>query len=186
MTRIFLALGSALTLAACASSPNTTTMSDPAVNLRDFEKFNFVLWDQSPDAAYETLEVGYLKAAVRREMEARGFTYSDDPDLLVNFSVDTQEKLRTRNVPRTTWGIGYDPFYDVYYEDWGMTHETRIEQYTEGWLDIDLIDAVERKLVWQGTTRGRLTKKDYENVQQTLEQAVTEIFQQFPVGGPGN
>lgn len=186
MNRLLLVPGLALLLGACASSPSTTTMSDPTVNLRDYETFNFVQYDQSPDAAYETLEAGYLKAAARRELETRGFTFSDDPDLLVNFSVDTQEKLRTRTVPRSTWGVGYDPFYDVYYEGWGTTHETRIDQYTEGYLDIDLIDAEQRKLVWQGTTKGRLTEKDYENVQQTLELAVREIFQQFPIPGPGN
>ena len=92
-------------------------------------------------------------------MEARGFTKSDDPDL----------------------GIGYDPYYDVYYDGWGTSHETRIDQYTEGKLDIDLNDVKQRKLVWQGTTKGRLTKKDYANAQKTLDEAVVEIFTQFPI-----
>ena len=83
--------------------------------------------------------------------------------------------------------MGIDPIYDdVYSGGWGMTHQTRIDQFTEGTLKIDLIDNEQRKMVWQGSTRGRLTKKDLENAQAVLDAAVVEIFQKFPIAGPGS
>jgi hypothetical protein len=173
-----------LALAACSSSPQSTSMTAPGVNLANYETFNFVQYDQSPDKPYESLELTYLRQATQRQMERRGFTLSDNPELVINFSIDTQEKVQTRTIPRTGYGMGYDPFYDVYVDDWYVTHETRIDQFTEGQLDIDLIDVAQRRLVWQGTTKGRLTKKDLENVQATLNEAVTEVFMEFPVGGP--
>ena len=45
---------------------------------------------------------------------------------------------------------------------------------------VDLIDVAERRLVWQGSTRGRLTRKDMQNVQALLEEAVAEVFAEFP------
>jgi hypothetical protein len=62
-----------------------------------------------------------------------------------------------------------------------MSHEPRIEQYTDGQLNINLVDPQTRQVILQSSTRGRLTKKDYENAQATLDAAVAEIFQQFPV-----
>jgi hypothetical protein len=41
-----------------------------------------------------------------------------------------------------------------------------------------------RKLVWQGSTKGRLTKKDEQNAQKTLSEATAEIFVGFPVPAP--
>ena len=175
-----------LLLASC-SSTSAVSMSDPDVDLSQFHTFNFLQHPDTDNGNYESLETGYLKEAVSRAMTDRRFKLSDDPDLLVNFSIATQEKVRSRTVPSARGGIGYDPFYDVYYDDWAMGHETRIVQYTEGYLNIDLIDPSARKLVWQGATKGRLTKKDYENARKTLNEAVSEIFTQFPVapGGMG-
>jgi hypothetical protein len=36
-------------------------------------------------------------------MEARGFTKSDVPDLVINFSFDEEDKIRTRQVPSASY-----------------------------------------------------------------------------------
>lgn len=168
-------------VAGCSSTPNTVSSADPTVDLGQYQTYNFAAVVDTDGQPYQSLETGYIKAAASRELEARGFSRSDDPDLLVNFAIETQEKVRSRSVPTAGGGLAYDPFYDdVYYDTWGTTHTTRIDQYTEGTLQIDLIDKREAKVVWQGATRGRLTKKDYENPQATLDGAVAEIFTQFP------
>jgi hypothetical protein len=166
-----------MTLLVGCSSSNTVSMSDPEADFSQYKTYNFV----QTTAEYETIASTYLKTSTARELEARGFTKSDDPDLAINFSFDEEEKIRSRQVPSASGGIGYDPYYDVYHDSWGTSHQTQIDQYTEGKLDIDLIDVRQRKLVWQGTTKGRLTKKDYANAQKTLDDAVVEIFTQFPI-----
>jgi hypothetical protein len=166
-------------ITSCSTS-NTVSSVDPSADFSQYKTYGFVSALDTDGAQYQSLESGYLRTAVSRELESRGFSQSDQPDLIINFSIETEEKIVQRSVPRTGGGMGYDPFYDAYYDDWGMSHETRIDQYTEGKLNIDLIDARERKVVWQGSTKGRLTKKDYENAQVTLNKAVTEIFLLFP------
>ena len=114
-------------------------------------------------------------------MQARGFDeVSEDPQLLINFSIETQEKVRSRQVPTGDYGIGYDPFHDVYYDGWGVNHTTQIDQFTEGKLNVDAIDVESRTLVWQGYTKGRITRKEEMNWRTTLNEAVADIFTRFP------
>jgi Domain of unknown function (DUF4136) len=180
----YIRAGSALTLAilttalvACSSTPNTTSNSDPTVDFSKYKTFAFLADLSTDKEAYQSLETTYLKQSVGRELEELGLQQVDsDPDLAINFSVETQEKVTSRSVPSGGYGIGYDPYYDVYYDNWGMNHTTRIDQHTEGKLNIDAIDVKSRKLVWQGSTRGRLTSKAKDNYQETLDEAVKEIF----------
>ncbi len=176
-----LAAGLTLLLQACSSSSNTFSMKDPDADFSRYDTYAFLVDVADNPESFQSIEATLLKQFVGREMEQRGFTQVDeDPDLLINFSIETQEKIASRSVPTGGYGIGYDPFYEVYYGDWGMSHTTRIDQYTEGKLNIDAIDVALRKLVWQGSTKGRLTEEDLRKKEQTLDRAVKEIFEEFP------
>lgn len=175
---VFLTAATGL-LAAC-STP-TVSDADPTADFSSYRTYAFLSDVAADKAPYETLERAHLKSAVGREMNRLGYRQDNsDPDLLINFAVETQEKVQSRTVPTGGYDIGYDPYYDVYTTGWGMSHTTRIDQYTEGTLEIDLIDVDDRKMVWQGRTKGRLTQKDMQNYQSTLSEAVTEIFKKFP------
>ncbi len=56
-----------------------------------------------------------------------------------------------------------------------------IDNYEEGTLNIDIVERASTKMVWEGIAVDRLTKKDKENIQLTIEGAVIEIFKQFPI-----
>jgi len=171
-----------LLLAACASEPNTVSSQDSSVDFSRFKTYAFLVDLAQDKDHYQSLDTTYLKEAVSKEMRGRGFEQVNaDPQLLINFSVETQDKVRSRQVPTGGYGIGYDPFYDVYYEDWHVTHTTQIDQFTEGKLNIDAIDVASRKLVWQGSTKGRITRKEESNWRETLNKAVADIFTRFPV-----
>ena len=168
-------------LSACSSTPATVSTADPSADFSRYKTYAFVQELATDKAGYQSLETTHLMRSVSREMNQRGFRKVDtDPDVAINFSLETQEKVRSRSVPSTGYGVGYDPYYDVYYDGWATTHTTRIDQYTEGKLNIDLIDVSSRKLVWQGSTKGRITRKQEQDMQTTLDAAVIEIFQGFP------
>lgn len=165
-----------LAVAACSSSP-TTVNYDETADFSSYETYAFMADLATDKAAFQSLESTFLKEAVGRELDSLGLQQvAADPDLLINFAIETQEKIRSRSVPTGGYGIGYDPFYDVYGTAWGMGHTTEIDQYTEGRLIIDAIDVKQKKIVWQGSTKGRLTTKALKNYQVTLEAAVQEIF----------
>ena len=74
-----------------------------------------------------------------------------------------------------------DPFYDPWYGYGGMAYETHIDQYTEGTLNIDVVDSNTNKLVWEGSIVGRVTDSDIRNLEQTIDEAVAAIMDNFPV-----
>jgi hypothetical protein len=161
-------------------------MVDESFDFASVRNFDFVPVPSTDGQAYESLETNYLRSAMTRELEARGMQLGSNPDVLVNFSISTQEKVRSRSVPSMGGYVGaYDYYDDVYYDGWARTHETRIDQYTEGQLNIDVIDPVGRRLVWQGSTSGRLTNEMLANARTTLNEAVTEIMGAFPIPLPG-
>ena len=174
----------AFMLGGCASSPTSYSNIDHSVDFRQYETYAFA-GDLSTDKqGYQSLESTYLKRSVSAELERRGLRPSAQPDVVIDFAIDSKEKMRSRSYPASGYYSGYyDPYYDY---GWGMHSEVRIDQYTEGHLVIAAVDAESNKLVWEGSTKGRIGKKEERNVQATLDSAVIEIFQHFPVADPAS
>jgi hypothetical protein len=167
-------------MAGCASTPNTYANADPQADFASYETYGFMPKLSTDGENYESLISNFLKVAVAQEFDRRGMTYAENPDVLVNFYVHTKEKIRTRNVPTTSAYYGWrDPFYDP----WGGYHgyETRVDQYTEGTLNIDVVDAREKKLVWEGAVTGRVTDQAVRNLEASIDKAVAAIFDGYPV-----
>ena len=120
-------------LAACASSPNTFFNADPAVDFDQIKSFGFYSSLSTDDARYQSLVSNFLKVAVSQELVARGLDHDEDnPDVRVNFYINTQDKIKSRSVHTAGGYYGYrDPFYDPcggY--GMGLAYETRIDQYS--------------------------------------------------------
>ena len=127
------------------------------------------------------MESNFLKVAVAQQLDHRGLTYSNSPDLMVNFYINTKEKIRSRSVP--TMGGGYYGYRDPFYDTWGGYggYETRIDQYTEGTLNIDIVDSKSKKLVWEGAIAGRVTDSAIRELEKTIDNAVAAIMGSYPV-----
>ena len=165
----------------CASTPNTIANADPDTDFSQFKTFGFYEQLATDYEKYESIESNFLKVAVAQQLDRRGLSYSENPDLLVNFYIHTEEKIRTRSVPTT--GAYYD-YRDPYLYDPFMdypAYETRIDQYTMGTLNIDFVDANAKKLVWEGMMSGRLTDRDVRNLEKTIDEAVAAIMENFPI-----
>lgn len=176
---------SALLLTACASTPNTFANSDPGTDFSQYRTFGYFPTLSTDKEQYESLESNFLKVAVAQEFSRRGFTYdAENPELRVNFYIHTKDKVRTRSVPTAGGYYGYrDPFYDPWggYGGFGGGYETRVDQYTEGTLNIDVVDVATKKLVWEGSIVGKLTEKDVRDMEKTVDEAVAAVMARFPV-----
>jgi hypothetical protein len=58
--------------------------------------------------------------------------------------------------------------------------ETRVDTYSEGTLNIDVIDAARKQMIWEGVAVGRVTEKTMENLKPEIDQAVAAIFAKYP------
>ena len=166
----------------CASTPNTVSNVAPGVDFSQYSTFGFFSPLSTDQQAYESMVSNFLKVAMAQELDQRGLRYSDSPDLLVNFYINTQEKIRTRNVPSSTRtyysyrrAYRYDPFASY------PAYETQIDQYTVGTLHIDVVDAKAQELVWEGAASGRVTNRAISNLEKTIDDAVAAIMLDFPL-----
>lgn len=169
-----------IAISACASTPKTFSNVDQSIDFSQYETFGFFPTLSTDNEQYESLVSNFLKVAVAQELSKRGLTHSDNPDLLVNFYINTEDKIRTRSVPTAGAYYGYrDPFYDPWVGYGG--YETRIEQFTEGTLNIDVVDAGSKKLVWEGSIVGRVTDEAVQNLERTIDGGVAAIMADFPL-----
>ena len=184
-TKILIVLATFTIASGCASSPNTFSNKDPKVDFSQYRTYAFFSNPGTNHDEYESLVTNFLKVAVAQNMDRRGLEYSKDSDLLVNFYINTKEKIRSRSVPTTSAYYGWrDPFYDA----WGGYggYETTVDQYTEGTLHIDLVDTATNQLVWEGGVTGRVTDAVIRNLEASIDAAVDAIFNAafpLPEGG---
>jgi hypothetical protein len=172
---VTLALTAVLALSACQTRPEIRTQSAPELNTQTYHTFGFVEHPSTDKASYTTLTTRYLEDAVTREMLARGYTQSDHPDLQINFTVASRDRVESYPGP----GVGYSRWGWRGW-GWGWGYGRDVHTYTEGSLTIDVVDHNKRELVWSGTAEGRLTKKVMEQPQPAIDQAVSAIFAKYP------
>ena len=65
-----------LTLAACSSS-NTVSSAVPGVDFSQYKSYGFMTTTGSDGKPYQSLETGYLRTAVSRELDARSWSQSN-------------------------------------------------------------------------------------------------------------
>ena len=108
--------------------------------------------------------------AIESEMLAKGFTKSENPDLLISIFTKSRENV---NINRNNWGWGFG------YGFYGASFGTSVSTSTEGTLYIDLIDANTKELIWQGQGSGYLTQ-NVRKKQERINEFVEEILEAYP------
>jgi hypothetical protein len=185
MIRFATAALAALVLAGCATTPKATirATTDSTADFSQYKTFGFVEKLGTDTANYESMVSASLKNAARRELEARGIAFSaTSPDLLVNFNGKLDEKLRVSQTPSVTMGAGYYGYRGGIYSTWPMyPQETSVDQYTQGTLNVDVVDARRRQLVWEGVAVGRVTESVRGNIPAVIDGVMPEIFAKFPI-----
>ena len=107
-------------------------------------------------------------------MTSKGFTKSDNSDLLIAFFTKEREQVNVNQFNMGWgygWGFGWNPYL------WGGN--TTVTRYPEGTLYIDIIDAKKKELIWQGEGQGVLTK-DTHKKDEVIKEFVTKILEQYP------
>jgi len=118
--------------------------------------------------------------AIESEMNTRGFVKSESPDVLVSIFTKEREQVDIYN---NYWGGGFGWGWNPYF--WGGPgmgmYGNQVSTRTEGSLYIDLIDAKNKQLVWQGKGIGSLYQtKNIEKKEERIKEFVSEILKAYP------
>ena len=126
-------------------------------------------------AEISDLDKRRILRAIENEMLAKGFTKSEEPDLLVSIFTKTKENINIyQNNMYGYYGWGWNPWY------WGVGPNT-VNTTSEGTLYLDLIDAKSKQLVWQGMGTAALAK-EVNKKQERINEIVQKILEKYPPG----
>lgn len=174
---------SALLSACAASKPDIRADYDRTVDFSGYQTFNFYNPMGIEGANYSSILGQMFRDAITREMELRGYTLSDSPDLLMNVSarLDDKTKVTTYNEPMYGGYYGYRAgFYDPWY-GYGYGTQTHVSQYTEGTVNVDMVDINQKRMVWEGVAVGRVDgKKSNDEMRLAISAGVQEMFASYP------
>ena len=175
-------------LSGCSSSGSLRSAYDDSSDFSQYNTYNFYEGAGPETTQYQSLFSQYMVTAITKEMETRGYTMSNDPDILVNFNARLEDKTKVTTSPASMSG-GYYGYRRGYYDPWmgyGYGQETHVSQYTEGTFNIDIVDVKQKKLVWEAVGVGRITDKKLENLEQGIRDGVPRYFALYPfVAGDG-
>jgi len=178
----------ALMLLASCNLVRVLSDYDTDKNFNEYKSYAF--YKTGIDKAHiSDLDKKRILRAIEAEMSNRGFVKSESPDLLV--SIFTKEKdqvdIYNNNFGWGGWGWGGFGWGGFGWGGWGPgfwgagTAGPIASTRTQGSLYIDLIDAKEKELVWQGKGVGTLNNMGkMEKKEARIKEFVSEILQEYP------
>jgi hypothetical protein len=172
----------AIFLAGCATQRGADIRVNmaPDVDLSSYTTFGFPEQTGTDRGGYSTLITEHFKAAVKEQMEKRGYRYVDEnPSLLVNFYANVRERTEIRSRPAIAYGY-YGYRYGLY-DAWPLyARDYDTVTYPIGTANIDIVDARQRQLIWEGVAEGRLRDEHMDNPREAIASAVAQLFERFP------
>jgi len=171
-------------LAGCATTrtPDIHVNQAPDANFSSYGSFGFPEQTGTDRGGYSTLVTSYFKAAVRDQMEQRGYRYVDEnPDLLVNFYAKVHERTEVRPDPSYSAAYGYYGYRYGLYSAWPLYDDAvRTVTYPVGTANIDVVDAHKKQMIWEGVAQGVVSDEDMDHPQQSIVRVVTQLFARYP------
>lgn len=152
------------------SSVRVSSDYDKSVDYSQYKTYAFYK-DGIDKVKIHDLDKKRILKAIERELQAKGMTASENPDVLINIFTEATERVDVSHW-NYGYGWGWGPF------GMGMNHST-VNRSTEGTLYIDLIDGKKKELVWQGVGEGALTK-NIERKEERINEFVNKILAKYP------
>jgi hypothetical protein len=184
--KVFLLPILALVFLSSCVSVRVVSDYDREANFNEYKSYAF--YKTGIDKAQiSDLDKKRILKAIDAELNSRGFVKSQEPDLLISIFTKEREQVDVFNNNFGWGGWGWGGFgwgwpglgwgWGPGWGAWGPNVSTR----TEGSLYIDLIDAKNKELVWQGRGEGTLNNvQNIEKKEQRIREFVAEILQAYP------
>jgi hypothetical protein len=133
------------------------------------------------EGGYNSPIFGQLfREAITREMTERGYSLADNPDLMINVTIRSDDKISM-----TSYSAPYmsGAFYrrpgGYYGSGIGTGVGTRVTETTEASVFIDLVDPKTQRVSWQGVAVVDVTDKVAQQLRDAVYTAVNVVFDQY-------
>lgn len=174
MNKWFLLVCSILLLSAC-SAIKVSTDYDATIDFTKYKTFAF--FKPGIDKAnISDLDKKRILRAIEFELEAKGMTKSENPEMLVSIFTKSRERVQ---VDQNNFGYGFGWGWNPWMMN-GFQSNVNVSQYSEGTLFVDFIDKAKKELIWQGVGTGALRIQNREKKEVRIKEFVKEIIARFP------
>ncbi|WP_292947333.1 DUF4136 domain-containing protein [Olleya sp. UBA1516] len=158
------------------SSVKVAADYDKAVDFNNYKTFAFFK-SGIDKAEINDIDKRRILRAIESELLAKGYTKSQNPDLLVSIFTKSNQRVDVYN---NNWGVGAWGWGGPRW-GWGWNMQPTVSTTTQGILYVDLIDANKKELVWQGQGTGYLSK-NVDKKEERIKEFVTKIMEKYPPG----
>lgn len=179
-----------LILSSCSPSINVYSDFDKNADFSQYRTYAFN--KKSVDKVQiSELDKRRILQAIESELNRKGMTKSETPDLLVGIFTKEREEVDV-NQNFNNWGYGWGGYgwggygwrgYGWGGYGWGYPYFWGGPSYAnssiEGTIFIDFIDTKKNELVWQGEGVGYLTE-DRSKKEAVINEFVAKIMEQYP------
>jgi len=175
-----LALGLAIIIAGCASSPDVGSDYDPVVRFSELKTFSW----QPPaaDGRVNDIVENRVKAAVVDQLSAKGYEEaSAAPDFLVTYRAQVTSSSSSNVSMGMSFGRSRSSGGS---RSRGSsisvsTNTANVNQMRDGILVLNFLDG--NVLIWQGSTTGAIEENlSPEERDRRISKAVSDILEEFP------
>ena len=163
---------------------------DPTIDWTQYKTFEYYGWAEESDKILTRFDRDRIENSFGEEFEKRGLNYVESGgDMIVTLFIVVEQKT-SQTATTTTMG-GYGGYYGGYYGygpgyGWGPGYggmsTTTIQDYDYqvGTLVIDVFDAKEKKLIWEGIGT-KTVDEDPQTRDKNIPKSVQKIMARFPV-----
>jgi hypothetical protein len=171
-------------LVSCASGPTIHSDYDRSVDFSRYQTYGFFNPMGIENPNYSSIFGQVFRDAISAEMDSRGYRKSSNPDLVINVSARLQDKTKVTTTSDPYMHGGYYGYRGGRYGTWGgygYGTSTHVSQYTEGTVNVDMVDLNQKRMVWEGVAIGRLKeKRNNQEMRENIRAGVVEMFQGYP------
>jgi hypothetical protein len=175
--------GVLILLTSCASKPTIESDYDQTIDFSHYKTYGFFNPMSIENPNYSSIYGSIFRDAISKEMESRGYTESDNPDLMINVSGRMKDKTKVTTTSDPYMG-GYYGYRRGAYGAWGgygYGSSTHVSQYTEGTINVDMVDRAQKRMVWEGVAVGRVNeKKTNDETRTNIYAGIQEMFSGYP------
>jgi len=153
-------------LVVSASAQSVQSDYDRSFRFSELKTFSFVIQRRGANdpLATDSLNDGRIRNGLESQLIDSGFKIETErPDFVIAYYVTTKNKLNVQD-------FGYGP------PRWFGGRDIRVNQYSEGTLMVDFIDARTNQVIWRGRASGTLEMK---GVEKKISKSVEKLIKQY-------
>ena len=168
---------------ACSTPVKIHSDYDHSIDFSQYKTYGYYTPMGIENPNYSSLLGQMFRDAIDAQMKPRGYVMSDNPDLLINVSARLQDKTKVTSMSDPMYG-GYYGYRGGMYDPWGgygYGTSTHVSQYTEGTVNVDMVDVKQKRMVWEGIAIGRVDEKGKnDELRSDIMTGVAAMFENYP------